>query len=366
LLALQKEKGNICVSIIVPTHRTSPDRRVDEQVVKNAMEKARDLLRYKYPEKEIEPLFAMLDSLYESIDFTRNQEGIGLYASPNLKLAIPFPFPVEEKIMVDKNFEIRDLLYRTHYAVPYYVLVLGGEGARLFEGRWEALEEIKDSHFPMHYEDDYEYSKPSRSSSHAGQAHVKSFERDKSELEATRLKVFFRAVDRSIGKYLIGHTPLVLMGAEKEIALYTGASSNLAHIIARISGSYNHQHPKELADMAWPPVRRHLENGWKNLVKEFEEKIGERRGTSGIQEIWNAVLEGKGQILLVEKDYRVPGFIGLNENHLYLRPPKRTHKVLADAVDELIETVLEKDGEVYFVDNGVLEKFERIALITRY
>ena len=29
LLSLQKSKGTVCVSIILPTHRLSPERRVD-------------------------------------------------------------------------------------------------------------------------------------------------------------------------------------------------------------------------------------------------------------------------------------------------------------------------------------------------
>ncbi len=40
--------------------------------------------------------------------------------------------------------------------------------------------------------------------------------------------------------------------------------------------------------------------------------------------------------------------------------------ILADAVDELIEIVLEKGGLVYFVDNDLLKEFGRVGLITRY
>ena len=37
-----------------------------------------------------------------------------------------------------------------------------------------------------------------------------------------------------------------------------------------------------------------------------------------------------------------------------------------DAVDEIIEMVLRKQGNVVFVDNGALETHSRIALILRY
>ena len=69
---------------------------------------------------------------------------------------------------------------------------------------------------------------------------------------------------------------------------------------------------------------------------------------------------------MVEKDYCKPGFVGEDINRLYLHPPLKPHKTLADAVDEIIETVLEKKGKVYFTDNDLLKDYERIALITRY
>ena len=42
------------------------------------------------------------------------------------------------------------------------------------------------------------------------------------------------------------------------------------------------------------------------------------------------------------------------------------HNVLSDAVDDVIELILKKNGEVIFVENGKLKSFERIALINRY
>jgi predicted transcriptional regulator len=37
-----------------------------------------------------------------------------------------------------------------------------------------------------------------------------------------------------------------------------------------------------------------------------------------------------------------------------------------DAVDEIIETVLNKQGRVVFVENGKLEEHRRIAMVLRF
>ena len=366
LLTMQKEKGNICVSIIVPTHRLSPERRIDTLEVKRAMDKAKELLRYKYTEKQVNPLIQSMDDMYKSIDFTHNPDGLGFYISQNIKSAVKFSFPVEEKVMVGDNFELRDLLYKLNYSIPYFVLMLTEKGVRLFEGRWDELNEIKDINFPKDYKEEFSYNPPSRSTSYAGQSHTKSFEKDKSELEAIRFKDFFRHTDKLLGDYLVDNTPLILLGPEKELAWFENISTHNKIIIDKIAGSYNHSNQRQLEDMAWPAMRSHLENERVQLIKEFNAKIGMNLGISGIQDIWSAAKEGKAFKLLVEKDYRCPGFVDRDEYHLYLRPPQKPHKILADAVDDLIEMVLEKNGHVYFVDNGMLKDYQRMVLITRY
>lgn len=366
ILQLRNERGNICVSVIVPTHRTSPERRADKQEVEKVLDNAKQLLRYKYPEDQISPLLRSMDELLASVDFMHNTEGIGLYISSNVKLAVQFPFPVQEKVLVDDNFEIRDLLYKISYATPYYVLMLTEQGGRFFEGRWKGLAEIKDNNWPKEYKDEYVYEKPVRSSSHAGYAHVKNYEKDKPELEAIRFKNFFQEVDKALNSYFTDNISLVLLGPEKELAWFEEVSRHKKNMIGKIRGNYNHSNSESLADMAWPVMLAYLQDERQQLINEFVEKIGERLGISGIQEIWEAAGEGRGFKLLVEKDFRCPGFVVENDPHLWLRPPQKPHRILADVVDELIERVIEKGGQVYFTDNDMLKDYGRVALIMRY
>jgi hypothetical protein len=366
LLDMQKEKGKICISIIVPTHRLSPERRVDKLEVERAINNAKESLQYRYPESNINPLLQAIDDLYETIDFTHNSDGLGLYVSPNTKLAVQFPFPVEEKVMVGDNFELRDLLYKVNYANPYFVLLITEKVVRLFEGAWNELNEIKDKNFPKEYEEEYIYNPPSRGTPYSGHAHVRNFEKDKSALEEIRFKDFFRHADELLNDYLVNNTPLILLGPEKELSWFETISVHKKHIINKIEGSYNYSNQTQLADIAWPAMHLYLQHEREQLVKEFEEKIGEGLGITGIQDIWSATQEGKAFKLLVEKDYRIPGFVEKEASRLYLRPPQKPHKILADAVDDIIEMVLEKNGHVFFTDNGMLKDYQQIVLITRY
>ncbi|MBC6490110.1 hypothetical protein ACFSQD_07265 [Flavihumibacter stibioxidans] len=366
LLAMQNEKGNICISIVVPTHRLSPERRVDVQELEKAIQNAKQLLEYKYPDNDNKPLSEAMDDLYSTIDFTHNSEGIGLYISSHLKLAVKFPFPVEEKVMVGDDFEIRDLLYKVNLSHPYYVLRLTKNGVNLFEGSMDRLEEITDKNFPLKYEDEYIYNAPGQSGFFGGQSVVKSVERDKSTMEAIRFEDFFRHMDSALNDYLVGNTPFIVMGIEKELAWFTKVSRHNSLLAGKISGSYHHANLKELSELVWPLMQKHFNDETKRLLADFVEQYGRKLGLYGIEDVWQAAREGRAFKLLVEKDYRCPGFISLEDNKFHLRVPNRTHKILADAVDEIIGMVLEKNGEVHFTDNGELEEFRHIALITRF
>ncbi|MFZ9388516.1 MAG: hypothetical protein ACO25B_11615 [Chitinophagaceae bacterium] len=366
LLHLQQEKGKVCVSVIVPTHRLSHERRVDLTETEKAVEQAKELLRYKFGENDIKPVVRNLDELFKSVDFSRNQDGLGLYVSADTKMLVKFPFPVERKIMAGKQFELRDLLYKVNHQTPYLVLLITVKEVKLFLGQLDEVTEIRDGFFPAVFHDDYDYATPSRSSSQAGYTHVKNFERDKSVMIEKRMKDFFRETDDKLNRYLAEEIPLILAGSTKEIAWFERVSEHTNRIIERFKGNYSHSHPNRIAELVRPAMEAHLQKEREKMLEEFKEILGARKGVSGIQQAWEAAGEGKAYKLLVEKDYRMPGFEKAGDPHLYLRPPAGTHRVIADAVDELITRVLEKKGRVYFLENDALKDWQHIALITRY
>jgi hypothetical protein len=364
---MQRGKGKICISIIVPSHKLAPERRVDRLQVERAVEQAKKELQHTYREEEIKTLLQSLDEIYGQIDFNHNTLGIGLFVSPVIKKLVHFFFPVEEKVLIGRSFEIRDLLYQTNYSTRYFTLMLSEKEAKLFEGRLNNLVEITDHNFPKKYVDDYIYSHPSRGSSSAGVAFVREFEKERSQLEEIRYQHFAGQVGDGLKEYLIDDTPLILAGAKKDISYFKIANHNNLHVIGEIPGNYFYIGITKLGDLSWNLFRSFLDQEKLQRVREFEEKIGQGFGVTGVPEIWRAAAEGRGLDLLVEKDFSEPGFlINGDPLHLYLSPPNEPHQILADAIDDLIECVLEKNGHVTILGNDSLRDYQGIAMITRY
>ncbi|HET6766428.1 MAG TPA: hypothetical protein VFH08_03480 [Chitinophagaceae bacterium] len=341
-----KEKGSTCVSIIVPTHRLGQDRQADIKEVQRAILVAKESVS-----SEEEKILSGIDDLFAQIDFTREKDGIGIFVSPHIKKLVKFPFTVTKKIIVNKLFHLHDLLYLENYSTAYCLLDISKKEIRLFRGIMDHLEEIKDENFPKEITDDYEYSRPSQSSSNSGYAHVKGFEKDKSEVQQLRLKRIFRDTDKCLVKYLTTkEIPLLLCAAEREISLFKSVTNHLDNIAGLIANNQQRTSMHDMEVSAWDQLKSFIDLQKLKSVDEFKEKIGTGLAVYGVEEVWRAAKEGKAFRMLVEKEYNRSAFV--------------TQEV--DTVNEIMSTVLEKNGKIIIVEKDDLKDFKRIALINRY
>jgi hypothetical protein len=97
----------------------------------------------------------------------------------------------------------------------------------------------------------------------------------------------------------------------------------------------------------------------------LSEAVSLNRHASGIDQVWRAAHENRCQTLLVETDFEYPA--DLDPDGARLLPyTGRGAAALDDAVDELIEKVMARGGEVFFYEAGVLDLHQRIAAVLRY
>jgi len=365
---VEKEKAGIYVSIIVPTHRTSPDRRVDLPEVKKAIEKAKKELQDTYSAIDTEPIMRSIDDLFDKIDFVRNPEGIGLFVSDQLKELVPFYFPVKEKILISHSFDLRDRFYQQYYAQSYMVLLLTEKEVKLYRGSLDNLEEIKNGSFPISFKDDYEYSRPSRGNSYVGEAATQGFEKDKTHMETIRYEHFLKTVDATLRHVNAGKLPLLISGSKRTVSLYKKISE--LDVAGEIHGNYWYSPLNEFGLLCRNTIQTFYDNRTQHKISLFKEKIGEGHGISsltGLNEIWKAVREGRGLQLLVERDFSVPGyFIKGDENNLYLYPRTEAQDTVPDIVNRIMEIVLEKGGTILVVENDALAGYGHMGLLTRY
>lgn len=360
---LRGQKGHTCVSIIVPTHKGQADSKTDELYTSHAVRRAEDLLHLWHPQ-EAGGLIGLLHELAAAIDFSRTQEGLGLFVSDEVQLVVDFPFRVSRKITVDKKFETRDLLYKAAFSYPYFVLVLEAEKTSLFYGTLQYLEEVADQNFPCLATNDYDYQHPVRGSSYFTHAHLKSFEEDKTGLQKIRYHTFLSTVNDLLSDYLLGDARLILCGPKPYTAAFLNQSRHDARVIGVLNGDYGKLSARDLSELVNPIIEASLEEKMKDEISKLDEMAGEGRAETGYENVRQAISDGRGYKLLVEKEYPYPD-TPYSEKIPHI-PIEQYGNAATDAVEELIDMMLDKKGLVLLVEKDMLKAYGHIALITRY
>ena len=87
----------------------------------------------------------------------------------------------------------------------------------------------------------------------------------------------------------------------------------------------------------------------------------------GMKGVWEAATHKNCHLLIVEKDFMYPAHQGAHPDQIYKEDLTLNNPFyIKDAVDDVMEKVLEAGGDVEFVDNGVLKDYNHIALIRYY
>ena len=360
---LIEEKGTLCLSIILPTNRYVGFRMLNSGVLKKGFKQASQLLENrKYPEDKKKILQHKLKDVFRNIPPGKLKDGIGLFLSEKISETVIFPFPVEEKIVMDQSFEIRDLITLEDYFAPFYVLSLSKKIVHLYSIRGDILSEVKDNNFPSEFIDDYEYSKPGPGS--AKYPSPKSFERDKSNLEEMRQISFLKKTDEALQNYVNSSIPFMVYAPKEIISNFKNITQNSSFLMGSIPGQIIKTNTPKLIQQCRKVFKTSKEIECQNILKRLEEEFGNKMVAAGIENVWAEVHRGNNLILIVEKNYRERVYF--EKNKIHMSPPVRDYNIAVDAVDDLIELNYKKGGKILFTEDQTLKNFNHIALLLRY
>jgi len=353
---LQQISGYPALTITLPTHRTAPDNRQDPIRVRNLVDQATSRLLSEFSKREIAPLLDRLEKLIAEIDYRYTLDGLALFVNQEFARAVQLPFALQERVHLGETFLTRDLVYAMHRTPRYWVLVLSEKPTRLYEATREDLIEIQDDAFPITHEG------PGGEQSLPGGFGIK-----KSAYRDEYHRKFFRQIDSALKPFLADDPlPLVVVGVDRFLAFFTEVTNFKDTILTTLQGSHDKTPPQELGKLIWPHVRDALAEQRQQVLSELDKAVGERKSASTIGEVWRLANEGRGHQLIVEKDFHFSARVDETGRHLLPAEDVTAPGVMDDAVDEIIETVLSKQGQVVFLENGQLEAHQRIALILRY
>lgn len=366
LKVLQEKHDDPCVSIIIPTHRISTETDKDYIRLKNAIKRASESLHEQYDKKQVSPIIDRLETIMEDeLDYSSLLEGIGLFISPSIEKVVHLPFEVNEKVIVDTTFEVRDLKLALNRELDYKLLMLSEDNLRLFYGKGRNIVEYKDDLLPLELNKEaYDYQKANTGNPGTSSPNGTT---EKASEDQKKVIENLKHWDNKLTNYLNDKSPLFVAGDKQILGDFEQITHHRDKIQGKLTGNFDHLNNHEIADKIQIEVKRYIHEQQDQAIRMVEEEVGFDRVSSGLTRVFEEALKGKGSRLLVEESYSEPGYFDENNYRLYLEPEQTDGlKHLADAVDDVIEEVLNKNGEVRFVADGKLKKYGKIALSLRY
>ncbi|MFM9911665.1 MAG: hypothetical protein ACKVOW_20255 [Chitinophagaceae bacterium] len=344
------------VSIIIPFEPKMSLKTELNRALKMAAAKVERELEGNYPEEMGRLVLQKLKALLKNLNFSTHKKSIAIYVSPVFEKVLYLDIAVEEKIIVDESFEIRDLVYCKKQLHKYLVLQLSGKESRIYLGNSSTFVRIV-SNTP---ETVQAYSKDHREK-------VANFT-DKSTEQEIVLHRFLQQIDKSLDHILNAYPlPLFVLGTKRILGHFKQLTKHERSVIDYIHGNYEDGTIQELKEILEPHVADWKKVMQKDLVNKLEEAAGKLKLVTGIKDVWKEAMNHKGRLLVVEKNYMYAAQHSESKNSIdSVTKSYNRFSYIKDAVDDIIEKVLENGGDIEFVDEGVLENYNHTALIKFY
>lgn len=342
-----------CITIILNTHRTHPANEQDALVLKNLVAEASSRLHELNDTRLLaRNLSEKLETLALSIDHQHNLESLVLFVNNEIAEYVRLAVPVTNRVIIDNTFATRDLIRAYHMEASYYVLVLSRQLVRLIEASSDKpVAEILNADFPMEL-DTWRRKKPYTS--------------DAPTVRALMLDTF-ADVDAALAKILAASPlPVVVCTEESNYHEYVKASQHNKFIVGHLNKNRLHETPHHIIDEAWPIVKQVTVDKIAARKEELLKAINTNAVVTDLTNIWKALNEGRGKTLFVQKGFYQRARIENDIVLLVADDAADEQAVIDDVIDELIEVNLAFGGDTVFLPEEKLEKFNGVALITRY
>lgn len=345
------------VSIIIPLEgKTGGLRNEMEYSLKIITHRVEQELRNNYPIEIYQLVIQKLKNLVKTLQYNTNKKSVAIYVSPLFEKILYLDIPVEEKVIIDESFEIRDLVYSKKQLHQYLVLLLSSNESTIYLGNTDRFVKIAVDRppLPANSTDDM----PERVANFSSPAEYKEIVMEK----------FLRHADHTLEHILASYPlPLFVLGSKRVLGHFNQLTKHKAAVVEYIYGNYEEMPLPLLRTTLLPYITEWKKVQQKNLLLQLDEAAGEKRLAFGMKAVWREAMNNKGRLLVVEKDFMYAAEHGASEDVIYkAEEPFNSFSSIKDAVDDVIEKVLASGGDVAFADKDVLKNYQHIALIQYY
>jgi hypothetical protein len=319
LNALATRRGDLCVSLYLPTERVEAEQAQNPIRLKNLLKQTRATLRERgMRDREIDALLKPAIDRVEDAPFWISQsDGLAMFISNEEFRYWRLPLRFESICYVGSRFHLKPLFPMMAANNRFYVLALAKNSVRLFQGTHFSMSEVESSEIPASITDALPFEELEKQLQHHAGGRIG---RDRSDMifhgqggggsddikskPQDVLRRFFREIDNGLSETLQGETaPLVLAGVEHYLPIYRSTNTYGNLISSQIvGGNVEHTHRQDLHRRAWEIVETLFLKDQEASISGFRDAEGGANGaltSTELEDIIPAAVYGRVDTLFV-------------------------------------------------------------------
>ncbi|MBN2863517.1 MAG: hypothetical protein JXN62_10170 [Bacteroidales bacterium] len=353
LLKLANEKSKPCVTISMNTHRTHPDNAQDEILLKKLLTEAEKRLIDEFGKRESGLLVKKLKTVTRDVDINYNLESLHIFLSEQIKEIIRLPFKINSNMVyIADRFSVRQLIKAYNRGEEYYILLLSQSGVNLYEAINDSIiTEVSNRDFPFS-QNPYFVTEPEKRS-------------DAKQID-NMVRQFLNKVDKALVK-IQNKTGLscVVVCTEDNYSRLMQVADKPSVYYGFATIDYNKTKPHQIVGQTVEIVKKKQKEKRLMAMTEMKEAVAGGKVVTDLQEIYQAAIDGRGDLLIVNEDFEQP----------VLMTGKRTFKLISDpaqpdAIEDITSVIaweiFAKNGRVIFTAHDQIIDHGKILLKTRY
>ncbi len=350
---LATEKNTPCVTISLNTHRTHPDNAQDIVQLKNLLKEAEERIVSEFGKRPVASLLERLSEIENEIDVNHNLDSLHVYLSNDTKEMIRSVWSTNENgVYISNTFNIRSLIKSYNRSEEYFILLLSQSGVNLYNTINDGIvNEIKNDDFP--------FSENQHYATHSGKGSDSKHQDD-------LVREFLNKVDKAVVK-MNSETGLncVVICTEDNYSRLMQIADQPSIYIGYSSIDYNNTSKHIIEKHSWELVKglQHKRRG--GAIEEIKEAVAQGAVLTDLQEIFQASIDGRGDLLIVHQGFSQPVLM-TSDRTFELIKDKTDQNAIDDITSNIAWEVLSKNGRVFFTTQNEIKELGNIALKTRY
>ncbi len=350
---LAAENQSPSVTISLNTHRTHPDSEQDRILLRNLLKEAEERVLSKYDKRSVIPILDKMSKMAENIDVNHHLDSLHIFLSNTTHEEVKSIWEVSRNaVHISDKFAVRPLVKDLSRTEEYLILLLSQSGAFLYEAMNDSIvHEMQNDDFPYPEKEMIVFEANNTS--------------DSKQVD-NKVKEYFNRIDKSLVK--VHHDTglkCVVICTENNFALLKQIADVPEMYLGYVPVHYNDTGPHSIAKQSWELVQSVQKERRRQAIDEMMESVGDGKVLTDLQEIYQAAIDGRADLLIVHQDYVQPVLFNGERNIVFVNDG-----TTPGAVDDIVSTisweVLSKKGRVEYTRQERLGDLGKIALKTRY